>query len=118
MHIVLVHPAGSNWIPGKRDVSTTANRMAPLGLLSIAAYLEKRGHSVEVEDCLGPYAATNPDETVRRILKHDPGYVGFSTTTSAFLDAYDLAGRIKSIRPEIENRFWRGPCLGHGRGTP
>jgi magnesium-protoporphyrin IX monomethyl ester (oxidative) cyclase len=79
--------------------------MAPLGLLSIAAYLEKRGHSVEVEDCLGPYAAGSPDETVRRILKQNPGYIGFSTTTSAFLDAYDLAGRIKSIRPDITTIF-------------
>jgi anaerobic magnesium-protoporphyrin IX monomethyl ester cyclase len=105
LHIVLVHPAGSNWIPGKKDISTTANRMAPLGLLSIAAYLEKQGHSVEVEDCLGPYAATDPDETVRRIIKQNPGLVGFSTTTSGFFDAYDLACRLKSIRPEIETVF-------------
>lgn len=105
LHIVLVHPAGSNWIPGKKDVSTTANRMAPLGLLSIAAYLEKQGHSVQVEDCLGPYAAAGPDETVRRILKDDPGFVGFSTTTSAFLDACDLAGRLKAIRPDIATVF-------------
>jgi len=39
MRIVLVHPAGSNWVPGKRDITTTANRMAPLGILSIASYL-------------------------------------------------------------------------------
>jgi anaerobic magnesium-protoporphyrin IX monomethyl ester cyclase len=79
--------------------------MAPLGLLSITAYLEKRGHSVEVEDCHGPYAATDADETVRRILKQDPRLVGFSTTTSGFFDAYDLACRLKSIRPEIETVF-------------
>jgi anaerobic magnesium-protoporphyrin IX monomethyl ester cyclase len=105
LHIVLVHPAGSNWIPGRKDVSTTANRMAPLGLLSIAAYLEKRGHSVEVEDCLGPFAAQNADETVQRILRHNPAIAGFSTTTSAFLDGYDLAGRLKVLRPEIKNVF-------------
>ena len=39
MRIVLVHPAGSNWVPGKKDITAVANRMAPLGLLSIAAYL-------------------------------------------------------------------------------
>ncbi len=105
MHIVLVHPAGSNWIPGKKDVSTTANRMAPLGLLSIAAYLEGRGHTVEVEDCLGPYPAANPDATVRRILKNDPSLVGFSTTTSGFLDAHDLAARLKAVRPETATVF-------------
>ena len=104
MHIVLVHPAGSNWIPGRKDVSATANRMAPLGLLSIAAYLELRGHSVEVEDCRGPYAAA-PEETVRRILKQDPGFAGFSVTTSGFYDAYDIACAIKAVRPEIKTVF-------------
>jgi hypothetical protein len=69
---------------------------------SIAAYLEKLGHSVQVEDCLSPYAAPSTEETVRRILKHDPALVGFSTTTSGFLDACDLAGCLKSIRPDIQ----------------
>ncbi len=105
MRIVLVHPAGSNWIPGKKDVSTTANRMAPLGLLSIASYLEKKGHSTQVEDCLGPYAAKSHDQTIQRILRHDPALVGFSTTTSGFLDACDLATRLKSIRPDIQTVF-------------
>jgi hypothetical protein len=34
----------------------TANRMAPLGLLSMAAYLEREGDEVFVHDCLGPKA--------------------------------------------------------------
>ena len=53
MRIVLVHPTGSNWVPGKKDVTAVANRMAPLGLISIAAYLEKAGHTVFVYDCHG-----------------------------------------------------------------
>lgn len=105
MRIVLVHPAGSNWVPGKKDVSTTANRMAPLGLLSIAAYLEKKGHAIAIEDCLGPYVSATPDATVKRILDQRPDLVGFSTTTSGFLDAHDLASRIKAIRPEVKTVF-------------
>jgi anaerobic magnesium-protoporphyrin IX monomethyl ester cyclase len=105
LRIVLVHPAGSNWVPGKKDVSATANRMAPLGLLSIAAYLEKKGHLVEVEDCLGPEAASTQSETVSRILDYKPDMVGFSTTTSGFLDAYNLAGGIKAIRSEVRTVF-------------
>lgn len=105
MRIVLVHPAGSNWVPGKKDVSATANRMAPLGLLSIAAYLERHGHQVAVEDCLGPFAAISRQETVRRIVRQDPDMVGFSTTTSGFPDACDLSRRIKEIRPEIRCVF-------------
>jgi magnesium-protoporphyrin IX monomethyl ester (oxidative) cyclase len=105
MKVALVHPAGYNWIEGKKDVSIIANRMAPLGLLSIAAWLKRRGHSVKVEDCLGPYAAKNTEETVSRVLKYEPGIVGFSATTSGFLDAYDTARRIKELRPDIKTIF-------------
>ncbi|MEE4312961.1 MAG: radical SAM protein [Desulfofustis sp.] len=105
MRIVLVHPAGSNWVPGKKDVSATANRMAPLGLLYIAAYLERQGYAVAIEDCLGPRPAASPEETVRRILAHRPDLVGFSTTTSAFLDACDLATLIKQDHPDISTVF-------------
>ena len=103
--LVLVHPAGSNWMPGKRDVSATANRMAPLGLLSIVAYLERHGHHAAVVDCLGPAADPNPDATVRTILDHHAPLVGFATTTAGFLDAHDLAVRIKAIRPEVRTVF-------------
>jgi magnesium-protoporphyrin IX monomethyl ester (oxidative) cyclase len=103
--IVLVHPAGSNWVPGSKDVAAVANRMAPLGLLSIAAYLEHRGHQVVVHDCLGPAAASGVHANVKAIVRHDPDIVGFSATTSGFLDGYDLAAAIKSVRPEIHIIF-------------
>jgi len=68
MRIVLVHPAGSNWVPGKKDVTAIANRMAPLGLLSIAAYLEREGHEVFVHDCLGPRAPSSNVANAKRSL--------------------------------------------------
>jgi magnesium-protoporphyrin IX monomethyl ester (oxidative) cyclase len=105
MRIVLVHPAGSNWVPGKKDVSATANRMAPLGLLSIAAHLEQEGYTVNVLDFLGPEAASNPQINAKRILSANPDLVGFSATTSGFLDGYDLAIHLKSQRPEIQIIF-------------
>ncbi|OQY41745.1 MAG: B12-binding domain-containing radical SAM protein [Desulfobacteraceae bacterium 4572_87] len=105
MRIVLVHPRGSNWIPGKKDVTAIANRMAPLGLLSIAAYLAREGHDVFVLDCLGPGAANNNDAHVRSILQNDPQMVGFSATTSGFPDGYDLAVRIKARRPRVKTVF-------------
>ena len=55
MNIVLVHPAGSNWVPGQKDITPVANRMPPLGLLSMAAWLEKNGHRVCVYDYLSIY---------------------------------------------------------------
>ena len=105
MKIVLVHPAGYNWVPGKKDITATANRMAPLGLLSIAAYLEREGHEVFVHDCLGPKTHADRNSNVKAILGHDPDLIGVSATTSGFLDGYDIAKRIKAISPQVQTVF-------------
>lgn len=105
MRIVLVHPAGSNWMPGKKDITATANRMAPLGLLSIAAYLDRKGHAVFVHDCLGPRAVTGSKANIKKVLDYKPDLVGFSATTSGFLDGYDLAAGIKTADPAIQTVF-------------
>lgn len=93
--IVLVHPRGFNWFPGKRDITDIANRMVPQGLLSIAAYLIEQGHDVFVYDCLGPQATFDLSLQVKVILDYHPQIVGFSATTSSFPDAADLAKKIK-----------------------
>jgi magnesium-protoporphyrin IX monomethyl ester (oxidative) cyclase len=103
--IVLVHPAGSNWVPGSKDVAAVANRMAPLGLLSIAAYLEQQGHQVVVHDCLGPDAAAGIEANTQTILSHHPDLVGFSATTSGFLDGYEMAALIKTAQPSVRTIF-------------
>lgn len=105
MRITLVHPTGSNWIPGKKDLSATANRMVPIGLLSIAAYLEQNRHEVVVLDFLGPKAPASPEEQGRAILDTRPELVGFTTTTSGFFNAYELAERIKTADRGIEIVF-------------
>jgi radical SAM superfamily enzyme YgiQ (UPF0313 family) len=105
MRVVLVHPAGSNWIPGKKDLTVAANRMVPIGLLSIASYLEANGLEVFVHDCLGPRAPGSIDANVRKILSLEPRLVGFSTTTSAFLDAYEMAKKIRETRPSVKSVF-------------
>lgn len=105
MRIVLVHPAGSNWIPGKKDLTPTANRMAPLGILSMAAYAEKMGHRVAIHDCLGPKAPGNHAGHLKKILDYRPDLVGFSTTTSGFLDGYELAAMIKKTDRRIKILF-------------
>ncbi len=105
MRIVLVHPKGSNWVPGRQDITATANRMAPLGLLSIAAWLDQEGNEVFVHDCLGPHVPKNNAAHAKTILGYHPDLVGFSATTSGFLDGYDLAKRIKTACPEIQTVF-------------
>lgn len=99
--IVLVHPRGFNWFPGKRDMTDIANRMVPQGLLSIAAYLIKQGHDVFVYDCLGPEAPLDLQKQAMAILAYQPQIVGFSTTTSSFPDAVDLARMIKEHTSDI-----------------
>ena len=108
MRIMLVHPTGSNWIPGKKDITATANRMAPLGLLSIAAYLGREGHDVSVYDCLGPKVPAKNQDYAKIILDNKPDLIGFSATTSGFLDGYELAGMIKSQRPQTQIVFGGG----------
>ena len=97
--IVLVHPRGFNWFPGKRDITDIANHMVPQGLLSITAYLIKQGHDVFVYDCLGPQATFDLALQVKVILNYHPQIVGFSATTSSFPDAADLALKIKEQSP-------------------
>ena len=41
MRISLVHPAGSNWVPGKKDITATANRI-PLLLLPGDVYASRQ----------------------------------------------------------------------------
>jgi len=105
MRVVLVHPSGSNWVPGKRDVTVVANRMVPIGLLSIASYLESHGLEVLVYDCLGPRAHGDVDAKVARILSLEPDLLGFSTTTSGFLDACEMAEKVRRARPLLKNVF-------------
>ena len=108
MRLTLVHPAGFNFVPGQPDFSVLANRMAPIGILALAAWLEKHGHPTAIHDCLGPRAPTGPgatDANSTAILATKPDIIGFSATTAGFMDAVDLAAAIKTRRPEIKIIF-------------
>jgi anaerobic magnesium-protoporphyrin IX monomethyl ester cyclase len=100
--VVLVHPRGFNWFPGKRDITDIANRMVPQGLLSLASYLAAQGHDVFVYDCLGPDAPLDLQKQAQAILAYNPQIVGFSATTSSFPDAADLAQIIKNHSSDIK----------------
>ncbi len=76
--------------------------MAPLGILSLAAWLEQHGHPTSVHDCLGPYAPRDIEANAEQVLATDPELIGFSATTCGFMDAVAMAGYIKSKRPEMQ----------------
>jgi len=101
MRITLIYPSGFNFVPGQPDFSVLANRLAPLGILSLAAWLEQHGHPTVVHDCLGPQAPDTLEGHVARILATEPELVGFSATTSGFMDAVDMAALLKVARPEL-----------------
>ncbi|MBN2384709.1 B12-binding domain-containing radical SAM protein [bacterium] len=95
--IMLVHPAGSNWLPGLERTIRSANRMPPIGLMGISSYLKRNGKDVGLLDCC---ADPQPRELiVQQIIAQRPRFIGFSCTTSSFHDGHDLAVRIKESLP-------------------
>lgn len=101
MRITLVHPAGFNFVPGQPDFAMLANRMAPIGIMQLASWLEKHGHPTALHDCLGPYAVPSIEANAQLILDTKPEMVGFSATTSAFMDAVEMAAIIKEKAPHV-----------------
>lgn len=101
--ILFVHPLGENWIPGELDMSRVANIMAPLGLLSLSAWVDKHGHQSHIHDC---YAFPGQDEKIYDYVKNEcPDYLGITTTTSSFLDGVRIAEKSKELFPTIKTIF-------------
>jgi radical SAM superfamily enzyme YgiQ (UPF0313 family) len=101
--MLFVHPLGENWIPGEQNVARVVNIMAPLGLLSLAAWLDTFGHLTKIHDC---YAFPGDDDKIYSYLKDEhPDFIGFSTTTSSFMDGIRLATKAKEILPSVQVVF-------------
>lgn len=101
--ILLIHPLGYHYAAADRDISRKANLMPPLGLASLAAYLEKRGIHSSIIDC---YARPDSDAIIRDYLQTKrPAYLGLSCTTSSFLDGVRLSKLAKGIWPGIKIIF-------------
>ena len=99
MRVLFIHPHGSNWLGGQKDISSIFNLMPPLGMMSIAALLEQNGIRVEIIDC---YATPLTLEAlVEKIVANPPDAIGFSCTTSSFLEGYRIARLLKEKRPQI-----------------
>ena len=116
MRVTLVQPAGFNFVPGYPDFSMLANRLPPIGIMQLASWLEKFGHDVVLHDCLGPFAPSGISKNVDIILASAPELVGFSATTSGFMDAVEMARHIREKRPEIRIIF--GNVHGSSLGAP
>ena len=101
--ILLIHPLGYNAEEAERDISRKTNIMPPLGLASIAAYLEQRNISVSIIDC---YAHPDALPLIKQTLNDDqPAFIGFSCTTSTFLDGVKIGEMAQKLLPGIQTVF-------------
>ena len=73
--------------------------MPPLGLLTIAAQIEKHGYSVKVIDV--HVEKLGADELKERIKEINPRIVGISVLTATALAAYKICQLTKEISPKI-----------------
>ena len=102
-NILLVHPLGYRADAAAKDISRLANVMPPLGLASMAAYMDQRGIDSSIIDC---YAQPDSDQAIRRfLLERKPAFIGLSCTTSSFLDGVRIANMAKEALPGIRTVF-------------
>ena len=101
--ILLVHPLGYGSDDAEQDISRKTNIMPPLGLASIAAYLEQRDISASIIDC---YAHPDAMPLIKQTLEDErPAFIGFSCTTSTFLDGVRIGEMAKTLLPGIQTVF-------------
>lgn len=98
--IVLVRPSYSldiyrvyGKLPRRRELRP------PLGLMYIAAFLERNGFSVSILDAEKDLLDNR--EILKRILAISPGYVGITSTTPEFPKVKELFDSIKAADPGI-----------------
>ncbi len=101
--VLLVHPLGYRAGAVGQDISRVANLMPPLGLACLAAWVEKHGYTADIIDC---FARLDADALIDAYVREQrPGLVGFSCTTSSFLDGVRIAARVKALQPGLRTVF-------------
>lgn len=88
--VLLINP------PNRLDEYSTGKEMVPLGLLSVAAVMEKAGHDVQVLDL--EFESENPEKTFELVK---PDVVGIAGTSATRFEAFDLARLAKSWNPNV-----------------
>ncbi len=94
--IVLAFPPISVNERYARDVGNIGGHLPPLGILSVAAFLEQNGFSVKVMD--GPVSGMSSRDMADAIARESPMVVGISSITATYHRAYELAKNIKDLQ--------------------
>jgi radical SAM superfamily enzyme YgiQ (UPF0313 family) len=98
--ILLVHPLGYKADAAANDIARLANIMPPIGLASLAAWLDQQGFESTIVDC---YAKPDSQSRIRQILQDQrPTILGLSCTTSSFFDGVGMAAWAKSVLPSVK----------------
>jgi len=102
MKVLLINPPTSNLIlTNLPEVLAQEDPMPPLGLMYVAAYLEKyTNHEIKILDCL--IEKINHEQLRERIKQKKPDVVGITTLTFALIDVLITARTIKEINPDIK----------------
>jgi radical SAM superfamily enzyme YgiQ (UPF0313 family) len=94
LDVLFIYPP---W-PVLDDRAVLQNSLPPLGILSIAAYLESVGRTVRVCDVHGE--KLDEGEVRRRLREHRPRHVGISVLTNMAIPAHKLARLCKEEVPD------------------
>jgi len=97
--VLLVHPLGYHAGAAAHDIARRANIMPPIGLASLAAWLQSRGFETDLVDCNAHPAAA--DRIRERLTARRPAMLGLSCTTAGFLDGVRIAALAKATLPGI-----------------
>lgn len=102
MRILLINPSLHQATTGqyKEDVEKQRGVYPPLGLLYVAAALEKNKHQVKVVDI--DIEGKNAEKELKRTYQElNPQMVGFYAMTWNYRQVKDMSERFKKINPRI-----------------
>jgi len=99
MKVSLAYPGVSTKERYGVDIGEIGGRQAPLGPLSISAYL--KANSVEVDFIDAEARGLSPEETAREIRASNPDIVGISSTTVAFKNTLALTEELWKTIPGV-----------------
>ncbi len=103
MKILLINPPEINIIPANTPemVDKQRGKLPPLGLLYLAAYLEKyTNHQIKVIDC--PTEETTYQQLEEAIKQENPDIVGVTIITFTLIDVLKTLKIVKKVNPEIK----------------
>ena len=103
MKVLLINPPIENTIASimPKELEEGLDFLPPLGLMYIAAYLEKETlHRVEILDC--PVEKISHNELKEEIKKRNPDVIGITAMTFTLIDVIKTARTAKEVNPKIK----------------